>query len=54
MDFVSSYVYTTNNKSIINWWGLITCFIYSLLITYQKKKYSLLKNGVCPTRDQGE
>ena len=36
-------------KSIINWWGLITHFIYSLLITYQKKKYSLLKNGVCPT-----
>ena len=25
-------------KSIINWWGLITHFIYSLLITYQKKK----------------
>ena len=42
------------SKSIINWWGLITYFIYSLLIIYQKKKYSLLKNGVCPTRGQGE
>ena len=48
-------LYLHKSKSIINWWGLITYFIYSLLIIYQKKKkYSLLKNGVCPTRGQGE
>ena len=35
-------------KSIINWWGLITHFIYSLLITYQKKNTAYWKMECVP------